>query len=260
MNTVLKNIKKSGGRADGRLADQMRPVSIIPHVFPYALGSVLFSIGNTRVLCAVTINDGVPKFLRNTGSGWLTAEYALMPASTLTRTQRELPRSERSIEISRLIGRSLRAVVNLKQLGERTLTIDCDVLQADGGTRAAAITGAFYALNLAQQELLLLEKIKEPFIKHDLAAISAGIINGQPYLDLNYQEDSQVQADFNFVLTRDGGIIEIQGTAEQAPVLPEQFGALHACAQQGITELLKVLDECHVNARRHQFSFAAESQ
>jgi ribonuclease PH len=228
-------------RTDGRAADELRPAKITPGFLPYAEGSVLIEMGNTRVVCAASLEDRVPPFLRSSGQGWLTAEYAMLPRATQTRTGREIGRggpSGRTHEIQRLIGRSLRAVADMKVLGERTITIDCDVLQADGGTRTAAITGAFVALALANHQLLKIGKISRSFTTDQVAAVSVGIVGGTPLLDLKYDEDSRAEVDMNIVCTGDGRFIELQGTAEREPFSREQMDDLVALGELGIQELI----------------------
>jgi ribonuclease PH len=233
----------SFARTDGRAADELRPAKITPGFLPYAEGSVLIEMGNTRVVCAASLEDRVPPFLRNQGQGWLTAEYAMLPRATQTRTGREIGRggpSGRTHEIQRLIGRSLRAVADMKVLGERTITIDCDVLQADGGTRTAAITGAFVALALANHQLLKIGKISRSFTTDQVAAVSVGIVGGTPLLDLKYDEDSRAEVDMNIVCTGDGRFIELQGTAEREPFSREQMDDLVALGELGIQELIGI--------------------
>ncbi len=228
-------------RTDGRGHDELRPVQITPGFLSYAEGSVLIEMGSTRVVCAASLEDRVPPFLRNSGQGWLTAEYAMLPRSTQTRTSREIGRggpSGRTHEIQRLIGRSLRAVADMKALGERTLTIDCDVLQADGGTRTAAITGAYVAFALASNHLLKLGKISRPLTNNQVAAVSVGIVSNTPLLDLKYDEDSRADVDMNVVCTSDGRFIELQGTAEREPFSRSQMDELLALATQGIEVLV----------------------
>lgn len=230
-------------RTDGRAHDQLRPVLITPGFLSYAEGSVLIEMGSTRVVCTASLEERVPPFLRNAGQGWLTAEYAMLPRSTQTRTSRETGRggpSGRTHEIQRLIGRSLRAVADMKALGERTLTIDCDVLQADGGTRTAAITGAYVAFALASNRLLKAGKINRPLTNHQVAAISVGIVGNTPLLDLKYDEDSRAEVDMNVVCTCDGRFIELQGTAEREPFSREQMDQLLALATRGIEELIGI--------------------
>ena len=228
-------------RTDGRAHDELRPVQITPGFLSYAEGSVLIEMGNTRVVCAASLEDRVPPFLRNSGQGWLTAEYAMLPRSTQTRTSREIGRggpSGRTHEIQRLIGRSLRAVADMKALGERTLTIDCDVLQADGGTRTAAITGAYVAFALASNHLLKMGKITRSLTANQVAAVSVGIVGNTPLLDLKYDEDSRAEVDMNVVCTSDGRFIELQGTAEREPFSRAQMDELLALATQGIEVLV----------------------
>jgi len=231
----------SFARTDGRASNELRPVKITPGFLAYAEGSVLIEMGNTQVICAASLEERVPPFLRNTGQGWLTAEYAMLPRSTLTRTARETGRggaSGRTHEIQRLIGRSLRAVADMKALGERTLTIDCDVLQADGGTRTAAITGAYVAFAIAGRRLLKSGKISKSIVLNQVAAVSVGIVNKVPLLDLKYDEDSRAEVDMNVVCTGDGRFIEVQGTAEREPFSREQMDELLALAGEGIASLI----------------------
>lgn len=228
-------------RTDGRAPDELRPARITPGYLPYAEGSVLIEMGNTRVVCAASLEDRVPPFLRNAGHGWLTAEYAMLPRATQTRTARETGRggpSGRTHEIQRLIGRSLRAIADMKALGERTITIDCDVLQADGGTRTAAITGAYVAFALASQHLLNSGKISRPVATNQVAAISVGIVDTVPLLDLKYDEDSRAEVDMNVVCTGDGRFIELQGTAEREPFSRAQMDELVALGVRGIETLI----------------------
>jgi ribonuclease PH len=233
----------SFARTDGRAPDQLRPVCITPGFLPYAEGSVLIEMGNTRVVCAASLEERVPPFLRNSGQGWLTAEYAMLPRATQTRTSREIGRggpSGRTHEIQRLIGRSLRAIADLKVLGERTITIDCDVLQADGGTRTAAITGAFVAFALASKHLLKSGKIQRSIFTDQVAAVSVGIVGNTPLLDLKYDEDSRAEVDMNVVCTGDGRFIELQGTAEREPFSRSQMDDLVALASRGIETLVGI--------------------
>ncbi|MEO9900053.1 ribonuclease PH [Nisaea sp.] len=228
-------------RPSGRSADHMRAVSLEPGFAKYAEGSCLVKFGDTHVLCAASIDDRVPPFLRNSGSGWVTAEYGMLPRSTHTRTDREAARgkqSGRTQEIQRLIGRSLRAVTDLKALGERQIKVDCDVLQADGGTRTAAITGSFVALHLAMQKLVKLGALKDIPLTDHVAAVSCGIYQGTPVLDLDYPEDSNAEADANFVLTGTAGIVEIQATAEAEPFEDSAFTDMLRLARKGIGELV----------------------
>ena len=231
----------SFARTDGRASDELRPVCITPGFLPYAEGSVLIQMGNTRVVCAPSLEDRVPPFLRNSGQGWLTAEYAMLPRATQTRTSREIGRggpSGRTHEIQRLIGRSLRAIADLKVLGERTITIDCDVLQADGGTRTGAITGAYVAFALASKQLLKSGKIQRSIFTDHVAAVSVGIVGNTPLLDLKYDEDSRAEVDMNVVCTGDGRFIELQGTAEREPFSRSQMDELVALASRGIETLV----------------------
>jgi ribonuclease PH len=230
-------------RPSGRAPDQMRPVSLEPGVSRYAEGSCLVKFGETHVLCTASVDERVPPFLRNTGKGWVTAEYGMLPRSTHTRTDREAAKgkqSGRTQEIQRLIGRSLRAVTNLQGFGERQIKVDCDVLQADGGTRTASITGAWVALHFAFKGMVTQKLIGAIPLTSPVAAVSCGIHNGVAVLDLDYDEDSNAQADANFVLTGGGGIIEIQGTAEQSPFSETQFGELFGLAKKGVTELAEL--------------------
>jgi len=239
-------------RRDGRAVDQLRPVHITPGFFAYAEGSVLIEAGNTRVACAVSVEDRVPPFLLGKGQGWITAEYAMLPRATNQRTQRESTRGHpggRTHEIQRLIGRSLRPVVDLKRLGERTLTVDCDVLQADGGTRTAAITGACAAVMIALNRLVADGKLKHNPLRRRVAAISVGIVNGTPLLDLAYDEDSRAEVDANVVMTDSGEFIEVQGTAEGQPFSRGRLDALLDLATDGIAELLALQDQAVRDAR-----------
>ena len=231
----------SFARTDGRAAGDLRNVKITPGYLPYAEGSVLIEMGNTRVVCGASFEERVPPFLRNTGQGWLTAEYAMLPRATQTRTPRETGRggpSGRTHEIQRLIGRSLRAVADMKALGERTIAIDCDVLQADGGTRTAAITGAYVAFALANRRLLDTGKISRSAVTNQVAAVSVGMVDGTPLLDLKYDEDSRAEVDMNIVCTGDGRFIEVQGTAEREPFTRSQMDDLLELARQGIATLI----------------------
>ena len=227
-------------RPSGRAADQLRPVILEPGFAKYAEGSCLARFGDTHVLCTASVEDRVPPFLRGSGRGWITAEYGMLPRSTHERTDREAAKgkqSGRTHEIQRLIGRSLRAVADLPAMGEIQVKVDCDVIQADGGTRTASITGAYVALHLAFQKLVGMGILKAvPLIDH-VAAVSCGIFDGNPVLDLDYAEDSSAQADANFVLTGQGGIVEIQGTAEERPFSRDQFQTLLGLAERGIAEL-----------------------
>lgn len=233
-------------RIDGRTFEQVRPTSITYDIYKNADGSVLFELGNTKVLCSIMLQDGVPHFLRGKGTGWLTAEYTMLPASTQTRTQREattMRRNGRSIEISRLIGRSLRSIVDLTKLGERTVYVDCDVLQADGGTRTASITGAYCALRHAVDMWKLEKKLSGKFLLDTLGAISVGLSDEQVLLDINYEEDSSIDADFNFVMTGSGKVVEIQGATESTPFEWSKVEQMRVLAQKGIKTLLSSLGE-----------------
>ena len=228
-------------RIDKRQLDEIRTTKITPHVSPYAEGSALIEVGGTKVLCMATVEEKVPHWMRNSHKGWVTAEYAMLPRSTHTRIRRERPNaSGRTMEIQRLIGRSLRAVVDMKKLGERQIFLDCDVLQADGGTRCASITGAYVALNLACKKLVSTGKIKASPIISDVAAISVGIIQNTPILDLKYEEDSNADVDMNIVCTGTGKFIEIQGTAEQEPFDREQMNEMLKLAEKGVNELFEI--------------------
>ena len=226
----------------GRAADQLRPVSITPHFLPHADGYALIACGNTKVICTASIDESVPPFLRGKNQGWVTAEYGMLPASTASRMRREAAQgkqSGRTQEIQRLIGRSLRAAVDLSRLGERQILIDCDVIQADGGTRTASITGAYVALHLAIGKLLAAGKLAHNPIREAVAAVSLGIVGGVPLLDLDYPEDSGCDSDINLVMTASGNIIEIQGTAEGAAFSPAALTQLLVLGQKGIAELLQ---------------------
>jgi ribonuclease PH len=228
-------------RADGRRPAQMRPVNIDINYLATAEGSALIRVGNTRVLCAATVEDSVPAFLRNSGKGWITAEYSMLPRATATRTPRESTKgriSGRTHEIQRLIGRSLRAVAELSALGERSVYIDCDVLQADGGTRTASITGAFVALSLAVKRMMATGAIKRSPLRDYVAATSVGLYKGQPMLDLCYEEDSKADVDMNVVMTGSGRFVEVQATAEQQAFGDDEMASLVALARGGIAELV----------------------
>jgi ribonuclease PH len=227
-------------RIDGRKLDELRPVNFIIDFLKNPLSSVLVEFGNTKVLCTVTLDEKVPPFLKGTGTGWITAEYAFIPGATVERTPREtMGRKGRSMEIQRIIGRVLRGVVDLTKLGERTLWVDCEVLNADGGTRSASVTGAFVALKLAIKRLLEREIIKEDPILDYLAGVSVGKIGDQYYLDLNFEEDIIAEVDANFFMTQSGKIIEIQATAEKAPFSWEEITIMKDLAFKGIFELIK---------------------
>ena len=228
-------------RSDNRTPEQMRSVHLTPDFIHTAEGSVLIELGNTRVVCTATVDELVPVWMRNSGKGWVTAEYGMIPRSTLTRTPREATRGHvggRTHEIQRLIGRSLRAVVDLKKLGERTLWIDCDVLQADGGTRTASVTGAFVAMAIAIQRLVEAGTLKALPLRDYVAATSVGIVDGALLLDLSYEEDSRAEVDANFVLTGQNKLVEVQCTAEQTPFDDQQLHAMLDLARRGIAELV----------------------
>ena len=227
-------------RPYGRALDALREVTIETGVSSYAEGSCLIKCGNTHVLCTASVEENVPPWMRNSGKGWVTAEYGMLPRATHTRGRREAAagkQSGRTQEIQRLIGRSLRAVIDLKALGERQVTLDCDVIQADGGTRTAAITGAWVALKLATGWLVEEGVLKTDPVQDQLAAVSCGMVGGTARLDLEYEEDSQAQTDANFVMTAAGGIVEIQATAEDRPLPQDDFNRLFELARKGIAEL-----------------------
>lgn len=230
-------------RTDKRLAGEMRPVEIVTDYLATAEGSVLIKVGNTQVLCAASVEDSVPPFLRNSGKGWVTAEYAMLPRATAKRTPREVTKgrpSGRTHEIQRLIGRSLRSVVNMAALGERTVFLDCDVLQADGGTRTASITGAFVALTLALGQLVKFKALKSMPVVDYVAATSVGLVAGVPMLDLCYEEDSRADVDMNVVMTGGGRFIEVQATAEHTPFDDDQMAKLIELARSGIGQLVEM--------------------
>jgi len=230
-------------RPSGRNANDLRDVEIIPNVSKHAEGSCLIKCGDTHVLCLATAEEKVPGWMRGSGAGWVTAEYGMLPRSTGSRMDREAARgkqSGRTQEIQRLIGRALRAVVDLKALGERQIRVDCDVIQADGGTRTAAITGGFVAMHLAMQHVVKVGLLEQPPITDMVSAISCGIYNGAPVLDLDYAEDSTAETDANFVITGKGGICEIQGTAEKEPFSEEEFLKLLELAKKGCGELTQM--------------------
>lgn len=228
-------------RSDNRTPDQLRPVNIIPDFIHTAEGSVLIEVGNTRVICTASIEETVPHFMRNSGKGWISAEYSMLPRSTLTRTPREVNKgraSGRTHEIQRLIGRSLRAVTDLERLGERTLWIDCDVIQADGGTRTASITGAFVALGLALEKLVDAGTLTSVPLRDFVAAVSVGIVDGEILLDLCYEEDSRADVDMNFVMTAGHRFVEIQATAEHHVFDDDQLATMISLAKQGVQSLI----------------------
>jgi ribonuclease PH len=233
-------------RTDGRVANQLRPTKITTDYLMTAEGSALIEVGHTRVLCAATIEDTVPPFLRGAGKGWITAEYSMLPRSTVTRSAREVTKgkpSGRTHEIQRLIGRSLRSIVDLNALGERSIVIDCDVLQADGGTRTAAITGAYVALAIAIGTLVKFKVLTASPLLDSVAATSVGIVGGASLLDLSYEEDSRADIDMNLVMTGSNKFIEIQATAERSPFDDPQLAELLTLARNGIAELRKLQDQ-----------------
>src|SRR5471032_2940606 len=230
-------------RADGRAANQLRPLRFQNHIAPYAAGSTLIEWGNTRVICGVTVEESVPRWMKEQkiSGGWLTAEYSMLPYSTLERKPRDISKGKldgRSSEIQRLIGRSIRAAINLEKVGPRTICVDCDVLQADGGTRTAAITGAFVALSLAIKKLIAEKKLTASPILHAIAAASVGIVNGIPLLDLCYTEDVAASVDMNLVMNDSGQFIELQGSGEEATFSEKELAELLALGKSGIGELL----------------------
>lgn len=239
-------MKSSGAhtsmRSDGRKANEMRPVTITPNFIPHAEGSVLIEIGRTRVICTATIEERVPPFMLGSKRGWITSEYSMLPRATESRTSREASvgkKSGRTQEIQRLIGRSLRTSVDLEQLGERTIWVDCDVIEADGGTRTASITGAFVAMVQAIDTLVADKVIESVPLRSNLAAVSVGIVKGTQMLDLNYEEDSSAEVDFNVVMTDAKEFVEIQGTAERQPFPRQHLNELLQLAEIGISELIE---------------------
>ena len=230
-------------RPSGRQNDQLREISIVRQFTKHAEGSVLVAFGDTKVICTASVESGVPRFMKGQGKGWVTGEYGMLPRATGTRNGREAARgkqSGRTVEIGRLIGRSLRACIDMELLGENTITIDCDVIQADGGTRTASITGAFVALSDAVNKMLADGVLKKNPIKHNLAAVSVGIWNDTAVLDLDYAEDSTAETDLNVVMAGNGGFVEIQGTAEREPFQPDQLQAMLALAEKGAKELFEI--------------------
>lgn len=233
-------------RPSGRSADALRQIEILPNFSRYAEGSCLIKFGHTHILCTATVEEKVPGWMKNSGKGWVTAEYGMLPRSTHSRIDREAARgkqSGRTQEIQRLIGRALRAIVDLEKLGERQVRVDCDVLQADGGTRTASITGGYVALHLAMQHLVKTGMLEDLPFTDSVSAISCGIYQGEPVLDLDYDEDSAAETDANFVITGKGGICEIQGTAEESPFSEEEFLQLLALAKAGCKTLSEKQDE-----------------
>jgi ribonuclease PH len=243
--------KQNETRHDGRQPLDLRPVRMTTGFTKYAEGSVLIEVGQTRVLCTASIDERVPPFLKGKGVGWVTAEYAMLPRATESRTARETGRggpSGRTHEIQRLIGRSLRSIVDMSALGERTVTIDCDVIQADGGTRTAAITGGFVALALALNKIITAGKLTRPVLRDYVAAVSVGIVGERVLLDLDYKEDSAAEVDMNVVRTGDGRFVELQGTAETEPFSRAQMDELVAAADSGVTRLIAIQQEIIVQA------------
>jgi ribonuclease PH len=233
-------------RSYNRSADELRPTIIEPGFMRTATGSALISMGETRVICTASAEESVPRFLTGSGRGWVTAEYGMLPASTGERKQRDITRGRadgRTIEIQRLIGRSLRGVIDFEALGERTIYVDCDVLQADGGTRTASITGGMVALRLACQRLIAEGKLERPPLNGSVGAVSCGIVGGVPLLDLDYSEDSTAEVDANVVMTGDGGLVEVQATAERTPLSRAHLDELLALAATGIVALRSLQDE-----------------
>jgi ribonuclease PH len=228
-------------RADGRTNDQLRPLRMTPGYIDHPAGSVLIEMGRTRVLCTASVEEDVPRWMRGRGTGWVTAEYGMLPAATNTRTDREAARGKvggRTMEIQRLIGRSIRAAVDFEALGERTVRLDCDVIQADGGTRTASITGAWVALALACRKLRAEGSLERDPLRRGVAAISVGMVDGKPMLDLPYEEDSRAEVDMNVVMTSEGHYVEVQGTAEGEPFTKGDLDVLQNLAWKGIRELL----------------------
>ncbi|HSH94996.1 MAG TPA: ribonuclease PH [Roseimicrobium sp.] len=238
----------TAGRVDGRTVEQLRPIRFQNHIAPHATGSTLIEWGNTRVICGVTIDESVPRWMKEQGvtGGWITAEYSMLPYSTLTRKPRDISKGKidgRSQEIQRLIGRALRAAVDLERIGSRTIWIDCDVLQADGGTRTAAITGSVVALRLAIQKLQAQGKLKEDPIANPVAAVSVGIVNGQAMLDLCYVEDAAAEVDMNLVMTGGGQFIELQGSGEESTFSDSQLQEMMVLGRSGIQRLVAIQAE-----------------
>ncbi|TDT71883.1 ribonuclease PH [Hypnocyclicus thermotrophus] len=230
-------------RDDGRTLNQLRKIKVTPNFIKHAEGSVLIECGETKVICNATVNENVPPFLRGKGTGWITAEYSMLPRATEDRNMRESVKgklSGRTMEIQRLIGRSLRACIDLEQLGERTVILDCDVIQADGGTRTTSITGAYIALEIAIKKLLKEKKIKENPLKSQIAAISVGINKGQVMLDLKYTEDSTAEVDMNVIMNDKGELIEIQGTGEEATFTREELNQMLNVAEEGLKQIFEL--------------------
>ena len=250
---ALPQPSSPAARADGRQANQLRPIRFQNHIAPYATGSTLIEWGSTRVICGVTIEENVPRWMKdqNVAGGWITAEYSMLPYSTLTRKPRDITKGKidgRSQEIQRLIGRAMRAALDLEKLGPRTICVDCDVLQADGGTRTAAITGAYVALVIAIRRLIASGKLKENPILHAVAAVSIGIVDGQALLDLCYTEDVGAAVDFNLVMNSAGEFIELQGTGEEATFSETQLAELLKLGKTGVRQLLEVQEKALAQA------------
>jgi ribonuclease PH len=248
-STIRPVLNRAGGRDPGTL----RPLEIVPNCSPFAEGSALIKMGNTHVYCTASVEDRVPRWLMNRGSGWVTAEYAMLPRATKERTRREAAEGKqggRTVEIQRLIGRSLRAGCDLAALGERQITIDCDVIQADGGTRCAAITGGYVALAIAIQQLMDNKKISKNPLKRQIAAVSAGVVKGVPVLDLDYSEDGQADVDFNVIMTDAMAFVELQGTAEKEPFQPETLEELLSLARNGLEGLFAAQREAIAAGRK----------
>ncbi|BFH61028.1 MULTISPECIES: ribonuclease PH [Paenibacillus] len=229
-------------RSNGRSSDQLRPMNLSVNVNKYAEGSVFIEMGDTKVLCMATVEEKVPPFLKGQGKGWVTAEYSMLPRATQSRNQRESARgklSGRTMEIQRLIGRALRSVVDLRALGERTITLDCDVIQADGGTRTTSITGSFVALAIAVNKIAEQHKLPVFPITDYLASVSVGVVNGEPVLDLNYEEDSSAKVDMNLVMTGSGTFVELQGTGEESPFSRQELNQLLELGEKGILQLIE---------------------
>jgi ribonuclease PH len=240
----MSDEKISHGRIDARRPDQVRPIRFINHIAPYATGSTLVEWGNTRVICGVTVDESVPRWMKEQGvtGGWITAEYSMLPYSTLTRKPRDISKGKidgRSQEIQRLIGRAMRAAINLEKIGSRTIWVDCDVLQADGGTRTAAITGSYVALALAVRKLMMEKKLTENPLLSAVAAVSVGIIGGEAMMDLNYVEDVAAAVDMNIVMNAAGEFIEVQGTGEEATFTRQQLDCLLEFGRHGIVQLME---------------------
>ncbi|MGX6590741.1 ribonuclease PH [Cetobacterium ceti] len=233
-------------REDGRENFEKRPVKITRNYTMYAEGSVLIEVGNTKVICTASVNEKVPPFLKNQGKGWITAEYSMLPRATDERNMREAAKGKltgRTMEIQRLIGRALRASIDLEKLGERTITVDCDVIQADGGTRTASITGGYIALSLAMERLVRMGTLKENPLTSNIAAISVGIVNGVPMLDLKYTEDSSAEVDMNVIMNCKGEFVEVQGTGEESTYTREELNKMLELAEKGIKELIEVQEQ-----------------